>query len=243
MTTRNFSFSADDEVMQNDPDRLQTLFNIATGRMTNTQEFSNKGAVSSWRNLRFLLILNKSIVKEDGFLGLPVAIGNRESTVIYVPRSERQENVIEKTKKEGYDANKKTAAIELRWVETLTDANLGDENAEFVFTAFPKAIWRKQDHETTSTRIDIPPAAKPDILREDEAEREARRISGSYQLVNGLRDLPETNRNNSMLMLGSEEEKRRDLINTTSMLYMNLKTQFTAMGMLTYNKGLGRNAH
>ncbi|KAJ3093594.1 hypothetical protein HDU96_002157, partial [Phlyctochytrium bullatum] len=123
------------------------------------------------------------------------------------------------------------AVIELRWVDTSTDANLGDANAEFVFTAFTKAIWRKPDRETTATRIDSPPAAKPDILREEEAAREASRISGSYQLVNGLRDLPDTNRFNSTLMLqGSEEEKRQDLFNTTSTLYMNVKTPFTAMG-------------
>ncbi|KAJ3093319.1 hypothetical protein HDU96_002380, partial [Phlyctochytrium bullatum] len=227
----NFSFSADDEVIQNDPARYETLFNVATGRMSNPHEFCNEGAVSSWKNLRILLILSKSIIKEDGFLGLPVAIGDRDSTVIFVPRSKRLENVIKKVEAEGFKANKKMAVIELRWVDASTDANLGDANAEFVFTAFTKAIWRKPDRETTSTRIDIPPAAKPDILRAEAEAQEGKRVGGSYQLVNGLKDLPDTNRFNSMFMLqGSEDEKRQDLFNTTSMLFMNVKTPFTAMG-------------
>ncbi|KAJ3093463.1 hypothetical protein HDU96_002268, partial [Phlyctochytrium bullatum] len=72
----------------------------------------------------------------------------------------------------------------------------------------------------------------PETLRAEEADREARRTSGSYQLLHGMRALPTENRFNALLLLqGDEDVKKQDLLNTTRMLYCKTKCPHTAMGV------------
>ncbi|KAJ3097275.1 hypothetical protein HDU96_000448, partial [Phlyctochytrium bullatum] len=105
--------------------------------------------------------------------------------------------------------------------------------AEFVFTAFAKS---NLDAKLGQSQVKQPrksDAAKKSskTLREEEAAREAKRTSGTYQLIQGVTELYQDNRFNSLLKLrGSEDGKRQDLFETTAMLCTNAKTPFTPMG-------------
>ncbi|KAJ3089160.1 hypothetical protein HDU96_003853, partial [Phlyctochytrium bullatum] len=143
-----------------------------------------------------------------------------------LPRSVELEKLLQRIKSEGIIAKKKLAVVELRGRDTFDD-DPGISDAAFVFTAFAKHEWDEAPKKTRPALSEN----SPETLGQEAAIREVKRATGSYQLVNGLPDLPRENRFNDLFKLqGSHDVKREDFYNTTLMLFGNVKTPFTPMG-------------
>ncbi|KAJ3087178.1 hypothetical protein HDU96_004595, partial [Phlyctochytrium bullatum] len=226
-----FNYSADegDASTPDDIDGLETLYHIARGRHSGIDEVGLEGTAYAWKNLRVLYTIRQPVILENDVLRVPVAIGDQDWTYLTLPRSVELENVLQKIKSEANRAKKELAIIELRGRETSKE-DIGLADAEFVFAAFAKPGFEsppKKPQTTSSTNV-----TSPKTLREEEAAREAKRTAGSYQLVQGLANLPTENRFNTLLKLqGSEDTKREDLHNTTVMLYRNVKCPYTPVGV------------
>ncbi|KAJ3097532.1 hypothetical protein HDU96_000345 [Phlyctochytrium bullatum] len=208
----------------NDSQRFKTLYDLAVGNESSIEEFGIEGTDAAWASLRILLVLDKDVGFEDGFLKVPVEISDRQIAFLWLPRSDKLEQCINRIHSEGFAARKRLLVVELQRI----DPDFCSDDANFVFTAFAKSnVYQQQQQQRTESTS----KKSGKDLRREATEREAKRTSGTYQIIQGVTQLSQDNRFNSLLKLGgSEDGKQQDLFETTAMLYTNVKTPFTPMG-------------